>query len=114
MENNKKDLQVFLVMVNYLSRFLRNLIKESSVLRNLLKSYTCWMWTNNEELYFNRLKKVVEIHRLKKLKNSKFSLLLQLVKMELRGETVNDEEIKPMILFEKWIAQEAGICIKAS
>lgn len=57
--NNKKELQVFLGMINYLSRFLPNMSKETEVLRNLLKNDTCWKWDSNEEYCFIRLKSLI-------------------------------------------------------
>lgn len=56
---SKKDLQIFLGMINYLSRFLPNLSKETAPLRNLLKNDTHWVWTRNEELCFKKLKQMV-------------------------------------------------------
>lgn len=56
---NKKELQRFLGMMVYLSKFIPNLSKETSQLRKLLSEKVDWAWTENEEKCFDRLKQLV-------------------------------------------------------
>ena len=56
---NKKDLQRFLGMIVYLSKFIPNLSTETSSLRKLLSNTVEWQWTCVEEKAFNHLKDLV-------------------------------------------------------
>lgn len=56
---NKKDLQRFLGMIVYLSKFIPNLSQETSAIRNLLSGKNEWKWTEQEQKCFDRLKSLV-------------------------------------------------------
>lgn len=56
---NKKDLQRFLGMIVYLSKFIPNLSQKTSPLRMLLSEKVEWQWTVNEENSFQQIKESV-------------------------------------------------------
>lgn len=56
---DKAELQRFLGMTNYLSRFLPNMSKQTKALRNLLKKDSHWVWNENQEKCFMNLKNMV-------------------------------------------------------
>ncbi|CAI6364864.1 unnamed protein product [Macrosiphum euphorbiae] len=51
-----KDLQRFLGMINYLSSYIPKLADETTLLRSLLKKNTSWVWDENYESMFNKVK----------------------------------------------------------
>jgi hypothetical protein len=57
--SNKKELQIFLGMVNYLRKFIPNLAKIASPLQLLLKKNVGWLWTTVHENSFNNIKMVI-------------------------------------------------------
>lgn len=56
---DRKQLQRFIGMVNYLSRFIPNLSSNFAVLRRLISDKVPWIWTEKEEEEFNRVKSLV-------------------------------------------------------
>lgn len=56
---NVKELQRFLGMVTYLAKFIHNLSQETALLRRLLSKNIEWVWSEQEEQCFNRLKSLV-------------------------------------------------------
>lgn len=56
---NTKELQRFLGLITYLGKFVSNLSEQTTILRNLLKSKTAWVWTNNEQRSFEKLKELL-------------------------------------------------------
>ena len=56
---DKKELQRFVGMVNYLSRFIPNLSSNFAVLRRLISDKEPWVWDNKEEEEFARIKSLV-------------------------------------------------------
>lgn len=56
---NKKDLQSFLGMVNYLRKFVPHLAQIASPLQMLLKNNIDWLWTEIHENVFNTIKKYI-------------------------------------------------------
>lgn len=54
---NKKELQIFLGMVNYLRKFIPNLANIASSLQLLLKKDVTWLWTKIHEDVFETIKK---------------------------------------------------------
>ncbi|KAK9711483.1 RNase H-like domain found in reverse transcriptase [Popillia japonica] len=58
---NVKELQTFLGMINYLSRFINNIAKETAPLRLLLKKESVWSWDDNspQECAFRKLKNLI-------------------------------------------------------
>lgn len=54
---NKKELQIFLGMINYLRQFVPNLANIASPLQLLLKKNVDWLWTIVHETAFNNIKK---------------------------------------------------------
>lgn len=56
---NKKELETFLGMLTYVSRFIPNLAIKNEVLRNLLKKDSLWHWDGNTEKVFNELKETL-------------------------------------------------------
>lgn len=59
--NNKKELQMFLGMVNYLRKFIPNMANIASPLQMLLKNDVDWLWTEfHESVYKNIKKKLTE------------------------------------------------------
>lgn len=57
--NNKKELQIFLGMINYLRQFVPNLANIASPLQLLLKKSVDWLWTCVHETAFNSIKKKI-------------------------------------------------------
>lgn len=57
--NNKKELQIFLGMINYLRQFVPNLANIASPLQLLLKKNVDWLWTIVHETAFNNIKKKI-------------------------------------------------------
>lgn len=55
----KKDLQRFLGMIVYLAKFIPNLSQETAPLRKLLSDKVEWLWGQNEERCFEKLKELV-------------------------------------------------------
>lgn len=53
---NKKELQIFLGMVNYLRQFVPNIANIASPLNSLLKKNVDWIWTVVHETAFNNIK----------------------------------------------------------
>lgn len=58
---NKKELQRFLGKVVYLAKFMPNLCKETSTLRSLLNNKTEWVWANNQQKCFERIKDLIQL-----------------------------------------------------
>lgn len=56
---NKKELQIFLGMVNYLRKFVPNLANIMSPMRELLKINVEWLWTEIHEKSFNDMKNCI-------------------------------------------------------
>ena len=56
---NLKELRTFLGFVQYLGKFLPNLATESAPLRQLLEKEIVWLWDNEKEKCFQRLKQLV-------------------------------------------------------
>lgn len=56
---NKGDLQRFLGMTNYLSRFIPNLSMKNVELRKLLLENTQWIWSEMADSEFKQLKKII-------------------------------------------------------
>lgn len=55
--NNKKELQRLLGFINYVRKFVPNLVEMSDPLRNLLKKDVEWQWN---EIHSHTLKKIKE------------------------------------------------------
>jgi hypothetical protein len=55
--NNRKELERFLGMTNYLSKFIENYSAKTASLRQLLKNETPWSWSSDIERAFNDLKR---------------------------------------------------------
>lgn len=56
---NKKELQRFLGVVTYLSRFIPNLSDKSTYLRLLTQDKTEWNWSKNADKEFRKLKSII-------------------------------------------------------
>lgn len=56
---NKKELQVFLGMVNYLRKFVPKLADIVSPLQMLLKKDVGWLWTEVHENLFEKVKQCI-------------------------------------------------------
>lgn len=56
---NKKDLQRFLGLVTYVGKFVNNLSEITHPLRQLLKNNNEFIWQENQECAFNRLKQLI-------------------------------------------------------
>ncbi|KAL0894614.1 hypothetical protein ABMA27_013176 [Loxostege sticticalis] len=56
---NKKELQIFLGMVNYLRNFVSKLADLTAPLNSLLKKDVSWLWTEVHEKAFNNIKKCI-------------------------------------------------------
>lgn len=54
--NNKKELQVFLGMVNYLRKFIPNMANIALPLQLLLKKDVGWLWTETHDNVFRNIK----------------------------------------------------------
>lgn len=54
---DKKDVQRFLGMITYMSKFVDNLSEKTVPLRNLLKKDSIFQWTENQDKAFSELKK---------------------------------------------------------
>jgi transposase InsO family protein len=54
-----KDLQRFLGMLNYLSSYIPNLADETATLRLLLKKDSAWLWDENYETIFSKVKQCI-------------------------------------------------------
>ena len=57
--NCNEELQRFLGMVTYLSKFIPNYSEEAAPLRNLLEKETGWHWEESQEKSFQHLKSMV-------------------------------------------------------
>lgn len=63
---NKKDLQRFIGMMNYLSRYIKDLSTHATVLRELAKESSIWKWSQAEEEEFVTMKSIVaDVKKLK-------------------------------------------------
>jgi len=56
---NKKDLQSFLRMINYLRRFIPNLSELVTLFRELLKKDIMWCWNEEHKLVFEKIKEIL-------------------------------------------------------
>lgn len=56
---NKKELQIFLGMVNYLRNFVSKLADLTAPLNSLLKKDVSWLWTEVHEKAFNNIKNCI-------------------------------------------------------
>ncbi|XP_058827893.1 uncharacterized protein K02A2.6-like [Topomyia yanbarensis] len=56
---NRKEVHRFIGMVNYLSRFIKNLSANLTNLRKLISESVPWQWTSVEDEEFNRVKLLV-------------------------------------------------------
>lgn len=56
---NRKELNRFIGMVNYLGRFIPNLSENFSVLRKLISEKEPWIWPSNQQEEFDRVKCLV-------------------------------------------------------
>ena len=53
---NRKQLSSFLGLINFLAKFIPNLSRETAVLRNLLRKDVEWIWSEEEDATFEKLK----------------------------------------------------------
>lgn len=74
---NKKELQVFLGMVNYLRKFLPNLANTLVPLQLLLKKDVDWLWTEVHEETFNKIKSCISKAPILQNFNSKLPIVIQ-------------------------------------
>ena len=58
---DKKALQRFLGMINYLASFIPNLAEETLIVRDLIKQKSAWQWSQNHQKVFERLKKLITV-----------------------------------------------------
>ena len=56
---HKKDLRGFLIVVNYLQRFVAGLASDTSTLSELQGEYTKWIWTDTHDQAFKKLKEII-------------------------------------------------------
>lgn len=56
---NKKGLQQFLGMINYVGKFIPNLATEFEPLRKLLQKEQEWVWAEGQQKSFERLKSLI-------------------------------------------------------
>ncbi|XP_058828067.1 uncharacterized protein K02A2.6-like [Topomyia yanbarensis] len=56
---DRKQLQRFIGMVNYLSRFIPNLSANFTILRRLISEKEAWIWSEKEDEEFDRVKRLV-------------------------------------------------------
>lgn len=56
---NRKEVHRFIGMVNYLSRFIRNLSTNMDNLRRLISEFVTWQWTSVEQAEFDKVKSLV-------------------------------------------------------
>lgn len=56
---DKKGLQQFLGMINYVGKFIPNLSSESEPLRKLLEKDQAWIWAEGQEESFQKLKSLI-------------------------------------------------------
>ena len=56
---NVKELETFLGMVTYVSRFIPNVSEKTSILRNLLRKNIVWRWDIMHENAFNEIKQIL-------------------------------------------------------
>ncbi|XP_052752398.1 uncharacterized protein K02A2.6-like [Galleria mellonella] len=57
--NCQKSLQRFLGMINFLGTYIKNLSTETEIFRNLLKKDSMWLWDENHNKAFQRLKDLI-------------------------------------------------------
>lgn len=53
---NRKELQVFLGMINFVACFVPNMSTLSAALRDLLKKHNAWVWTDRQDESFHQLR----------------------------------------------------------
>lgn len=75
--NNKKQLQIFLGMVNYLRKFIPNMADIASSLHLLLKKDVEWIWTEVHEKVFDNIKKKITEAPILQNFNSKLPIVVQ-------------------------------------
>lgn len=56
---NKKDVEKFVGLVNYLGRYMPNLSSELRRLRELTLQWSPWKWTETEQREFDKIKEIV-------------------------------------------------------
>lgn len=56
---NVKELETFLGMITYISKFIPNASQATTILRDLLKRNTIWNWNANHEEAFEKLKQML-------------------------------------------------------
>lgn len=57
--SNQKELQTFLGMVNFVSRFIPNMSDLTAPLRELLKKNVAWLWEDRQDASFKALKEAL-------------------------------------------------------
>jgi hypothetical protein len=57
--NDKKELQRFIGMVTYLSKFVPNFSDQTDILRQLLKKTVAWHWTDDHENAVKNIKQLI-------------------------------------------------------
>ena len=57
--NDKKDIQRFLGLINYMGRFIPNLAEHSSPLRAMLRKEVVFVWGDEQQRSFDCLKKII-------------------------------------------------------
>lgn len=56
---NKEDMETFLGMLAYVSKYIPNVSHESSHLRNLIKKDVPWLWTETAEKSYKKVKEIL-------------------------------------------------------
>lgn len=75
--NNKKELQIFLGMINYLRNFVCKLAEWTAPLTMLLKKDISWLWTDVHEKAFSNIKKLISTAPILKNFNAKLPVTIQ-------------------------------------
>lgn len=75
--NNKKELQIFLGMINYLRKFVPNLADIAAPLQLLLKKNVDWIWTIVHETAFDNIKKKISEAPILQNFNTKLPIVIQ-------------------------------------
>ena len=74
---NKKELQAFLGIINYLNKFSPGMLEAYKLLRKLTSSKATWMWNASYQQLFNKAKSLIKAEMCMKFHNDTKPLYLE-------------------------------------
>ena len=74
---NKKELQAFLDIINYLNKFYPGMLEACKPLRKLMSSKATWMWNASYQQLFNKAKSLIKVEMCRKFYDDTKRLYLE-------------------------------------